>query len=173
MSWGRHFWGLTKLKNLIYSSPNNFEYLPSEKEIKYNHLLKMTTKLTYWDRSPQESTQSAGDCTSRQIPQRDSLWYPSTQRYLQQSLTWHGVSSQVSHTLKRLTPTAPPKLICIAKPKAQTKILAQQRVIHPNLNQKKKKNELYVGHREFTSAQCPETRHREFMYSRCPILETP
>ena len=43
--------------------------------------------------------------------QRDSLWYPSTLRYLQQSLTWHGVSSQVSHTLKRLTPTAPHKLI--------------------------------------------------------------
>ena len=35
------------------------------------------------------------------------MWYPSTQRYLRQSLTWHGVSSQVSHTLKRLTPTAP------------------------------------------------------------------
>ena len=29
----------------------------------------MTTKLTYWDRSPQESTQSAGDCTSGQIPE--------------------------------------------------------------------------------------------------------
>ena len=27
----------------------------------------MTTKLTYWEMSPQESTQSAGDCTSGQI----------------------------------------------------------------------------------------------------------
>ena len=32
--WGRHFWGLTKFKNLIYTSPNNLEYLPPEKEKK-------------------------------------------------------------------------------------------------------------------------------------------
>ena len=134
----------------------------------------MTNKLTYWDRSPQESTQSAGDCTSRQRPQRESLWYPSTQRYLQQPLTWHGVSSQVSHTLKRLTPTAPPKLICIAKPKAQTKILAQHST-EGNSSQfkpKKIKNERYVGHHEFTSARCPEIGHREFMYSVSNLGDT-
>ena len=33
----------------------------------------MKTKLTYWDRSPQESFQSAGDCTSGQIPEGISL----------------------------------------------------------------------------------------------------
>ena len=36
---------------------------------------------------------------------KTSLWYPSALRFLQQSLTWHGVSSQVSHTLKKLTST--------------------------------------------------------------------
>ena len=95
----------------------------------------MTTKLTYWDRSPQESTQSAGDCTSRQRPQRESLWYPSTQRYLQQSLTWHGVSSQVSHTLKRLTQTAPHKLI------------GQCEFTSPRCPE--------IGHWEFMYSRCP------------------
>ena len=83
----------------------------------------MTTKLTYWDRSPQESSQSAGDCTldryKKEIPYKEgiSFLHPSTQRYLQQSLTWHGVSSQVSHTLKRLTPTAPQQVNFACKAK--------------------------------------------------------
>ena len=101
----------------------------------------MTTKLTYWERSPQESSQSAGDCTldryQKENPceQELSLRHPSTLRYLQQSLTWHGVSSQASHTLNRLTSTAPHKLILLSKPKLQTKILTQhsQRLIQPNL----------------------------------------
>ena len=76
----------------------------------------MKTKLTYWDRSPQESSQSAGDCTldryKKEIPYKEGIpfLHPSTLRYLQQSLTWHGVSSQVSHKLKRLTSTAPHKV---------------------------------------------------------------
>ena len=82
----------------------------------------MTTILTYLDRSPQESSQSAGDCTldrcKKETPYKEGIpfMHPSTLRYLQQSLTWHGVSSQASHTLKRLTPTAPHKSILPSKP---------------------------------------------------------
>ena len=36
---GEHFLGLTKFKSLTYTSPNNLEYLPPEKERKHNHLL--------------------------------------------------------------------------------------------------------------------------------------
>ena len=50
---------------------------------------------------------------------------PYSTRDLQQSLTRHGALLQVSHTLKRLTPTAPHKLILPSKPKVETKILAQ------------------------------------------------
>ena len=103
----------------------------------------MTTKLTYWERSPQESTQSARDCTldrnlkEHLCKQRHSLRFPSTLRYLQQSLTWHGVSSQVSHTLKRLTSTTPQtKQFCkLSQNRQETKILTQhsQRLIQPKL----------------------------------------
>ena len=58
----------------------------------------MTTKLTYWERSPQESTQSARDCT------------------LDRNQKEH-FCKQVSHTLIRLTSTAPPQVNLASKAK--------------------------------------------------------
>ena len=115
----------------------------------------MTTILTYWDRSPQESSQSAEDCTldrcKKETPYKEGIpfMHPSTLRYLQQSLTWHGVSSQASHTLTGLLQQPPTSQFCLQNQIRINKILAQHSTegnsptIKPYVTRKTRQNILH------------------------------
>ena len=131
----------------------------------------MTTKLTYWDRSPHKSSQSAGDCTLDRPHNYKScgiLLHKGTC-----SSPWPGmVSPPKQATLWKGSLQQPPtSQFCLQSQIFVTpRSMAQhsQRVIHPKLNQKKKeKRKRNVGHRQFTYSRCPRKGHRQFTYSQC------
>ena len=104
----------------------------------------MTTKLTYWERSPPGVYPISKELhTVCHTGIQDSKEHNCSR-----NLTRHSAFLQVSHTLKRLTPTAPLKLIL---PSNQSYIQPRswhntaQRVIPPQLNNLKTIYLLHIG----------------------------